>query len=61
MFASQRGFVPVFIEQRSNTWYCMSNSRCSRLADDAETIALHSTGTMRDDVSMVLFLERDKR
>ena len=60
VFARQLNSVPVFIKQRSNTWYCMGKFRCTRLADDAETIAEHSANTARDDVTMVLFLERDK-
>ena len=60
VFAEQRTPVPVFIKQRSNEWYCMGNFRCVRLADDDITIREHSARADRDDVTMVLFLERQK-
>jgi hypothetical protein len=34
--------------------------RCVRLAEDAPTIQQHASRAGRDDVTMVLFLERDK-
>ena len=58
IFATQEYPIPVFIKKRSNEWNCMGSFRCTRLSDDAETIALHSAKTGRDDVTMVLFLER---
>lgn len=60
VFAEQRTAVPVFIKQRSNEWYCMGNFRCIRLADDPGTVEEHARRAERDDVTMVLFLERDK-
>jgi hypothetical protein len=58
VFAAQKTAVPVFIKQRSNEWYCMGNFRCVRLADDELTVQQHAQQANRDDVTMVLFLER---
>jgi len=60
VFADQGGAIPVFMKQRSNEWYCMGAFRCVRLADDPATIHEHASLADRDDVTMVLFLEREK-
>jgi hypothetical protein len=60
VFAEQKTAVPVFIKQRSNEWYCMGKFRCVRIADDAATVCDHARRAQRDDVTMVLFLERVK-
>jgi hypothetical protein len=60
VFAEQGTAVPVFIKQRSNEWYCMGAFRCLRLAEDDRTIQDHAQRANRTDVTMVLFLERDK-
>lgn len=60
VFAEQRTAVPVFIKQRSNEWYCMGAFRCIRLADDSPTIEEYASKANRSDVTMVLFLEREK-
>jgi hypothetical protein len=60
VFAEQPDPVPVFIKQRSNVWHCMGYFRCVTLADDQATISEHAKRAGRTDVTMVLFLERDK-
>jgi hypothetical protein len=60
VFAEQQDPIPVFIKWRSNEWHCRGYFRCTRLADDEETIASHARKAGRDDVTMVLFLERDR-
>jgi hypothetical protein len=60
VFAEQRTAVPVFIKQRSNEWYCMGDFRCVRLVADAATVREYAERARRDDVTMVLFLEREK-
>ena len=60
VFAEQRTAVPVFIKQRSNEWYCMGEFRCVRLTDDPLTIEDWALRAHRTDVTMVLFLEREK-
>lgn len=60
VFATQSTPVPVFIKQRSNEWYCMGAFRCVRMADDDITVQDHARRANRTDVTMVLFLERDR-
>ena len=60
VFAEQGTAVPVFIKQRSNEWYCMGAFRCVRIAEDERTVKDHAERANRADVTMVLFLERDK-
>jgi len=38
----------------------MGEFRCVRLADDPATIGEHAQKADRDDVTMVLFIEREK-
>jgi hypothetical protein len=59
-FAEQSDSIPVFIKQRSNVWYCMGDFRCVDLSLDEATIAEHAARADRTDVTMVLFLERQK-
>ena len=60
VYAEQGPAVPVFIRQRSNEWYCMAAFRCVRIAEDDRTVKEHVQRANRTDVTMVLFLERDK-
>lgn len=60
VFAQQAKPIPVFVKKRSNEWYCMGYFRCVELSEDPVVIASHSTKAGRDDVTMVLRLERDR-
>lgn len=60
VFAAQKHAIPVFIKRQSNVWYCMGDFRCTNLSEDEATIAEHSRAAGRDDVTMVLSLERDR-
>jgi hypothetical protein len=54
----QKGQIPVFIKKRSNEWTYMGDYRCVGLSEDASDIAVHAKKTGRDDITMVLRLER---
>ena len=60
VFAAQTHAIPVFVKKRSNEWHCFGSFKCSRLSDDPATIAEHAKRAGRDNVTMVLFLERQR-
>jgi hypothetical protein len=60
VFAGQEHAIPVFLKRKSNVWYCMGDFRCKRWSEDEATISEHSRAAGRDDVTMVLFLERER-
>jgi len=58
VFAAQEEAVPVFVKKRSNEWVYMGDYRCVELDERPEAIDEHAAKTGRDDISMVLRLER---
>jgi hypothetical protein len=60
VFAEQEEPVPVFVKKRPNEWAYMGNYRCARVVDDPTTIEGFAQKTGRDDITMVLYLERDR-
>ena len=60
VFADQREPVPVFVKKRSNEWTYMGDYRCVRMVDDPAVIEAFAEKTGRDDISMVLYLERER-
>jgi hypothetical protein len=50
--------IPVFIKKRSNEWYYMGEYRCVELSEDPTLIQQQAAKTGRDDITMVLRLER---
>lgn len=61
VFAEQEWAIPVFIKDASNSWYCMGDFRCVRLEEEPGVIERYAVEAKRDDVTMVLFLERERR
>lgn len=60
LFAEQEEAVPVFLKKRANEWAYMGQYRCVELSEDPELIAAHAAKTGRDDITMVLRLERQR-
>jgi hypothetical protein len=60
VFAEQVAPIPVFTKKRSNEWVYRGEYRCVDLTEDPSVIEQHASKTGRDDISMVLTLERVK-
>jgi hypothetical protein len=60
VFAEQEDAVPVFVKRRVNEWTYMGHYRCLRLDDGPVAIEAEAQRTGRTDISMVLYIERDR-
>ena len=50
--------IPVFIKKRPNEWVYVGEYRCVDMSEDPTDIEPHAMKTGRDDITMVLRLER---
>ena len=60
VFAEQSNAIPVFIKIESNSWYCMGDFLCVRLEEDPVLVKRLAREAHRDDVTMILYLERER-
>ncbi len=58
VFANQMQFVPAFLKRGTGTWEYVGNYRVQRRSVDTAEIKKQSEASGRDDLSMVLRLER---
>ncbi len=58
VFAEQSHHVPTFLKRGTNAWEYVGDYRVRRLAVQPAEIARHAEAAHRDDVTMVLYLER---
>lgn len=58
VFASQGEAVPIFLKQGPNHWEFVGFWRCVSISEDSAEIGVCNNQAGRDDVSMVLRLER---
>lgn len=59
VFASQTDPVPVFVKYEPNVWTYFGRFLCVSLDRDPERIADQKRRTRREDITMILKLERD--
>lgn len=60
VFAAQQSPIPVFVKSKPNVWTYFGRFRCVSLDRDPKRIEEQKRRTGRDDVTMILKLERDK-
>ncbi|MGI8402479.1 MAG: DUF6697 family protein [Gemmatimonadaceae bacterium] len=60
VFARQRGYVPCFLKRDTSLWEYVGNYRVREQARETALIATHAQLADRDDVSSLLFLEREE-
>lgn len=58
MFAGQRNYIPVFIKHCSNEWVYVGDYRVRSVSEDKQEISKLAREAMRNDVVMILRLER---
>lgn len=61
VFAAQIEFIPLFVKRSTSTWEYIENYKVASLSEDPSEIARHERFSGRDDIVMVLNLEKEKR
>lgn len=59
VFAQQMNFIPLFVKRASNRWEYIGNFRAKTVSDDPREIARHKTFSGRDDIVLVLHMEKE--
>lgn len=60
VFAAQSHPIPVFVKYKPNVWTYFGQFRCVNLDRDPARIESQKRRTGREDITMILTLERDK-
>ena len=58
--AQQQSYVPCFLKRETSLWEYVGNYRVRAQVREPALIATHADGAVREDVSSVLFLEREQ-
>lgn len=58
VFASQKNYIPVFIKRGSNDWVYVGDYRVHSVSEDKEDVSRLAREALRNDVVMILRLER---
>ena len=59
VFASQQEFIPCFIKRETGIWEYLGKYRVRAQSFEQLEIAQHAATALREDISSVLFLERE--
>jgi hypothetical protein len=59
VFAGQKEHIPVFVKRSPSKWEYIGNYRVNSLSDDHAEIARHARFSGRDDIVLVLKLEKE--
>ena len=60
VFGQQRWFVPCFMKRGTGQWEHVGNYRVASQSHRPNEIAEHAASTLRDDITSVLHLERER-
>lgn len=59
VFSQQTNYIPMFAKRDSNKWEYIGDFRVKSISDDEKEIARHKSYSGRDDVELVLHLEKN--
>ena len=58
VFAGQEEYIPLFVKRSPSKWEYLGDFRAKSISDDAKEIARQGSYSGRDDIVLVLYLER---
>jgi hypothetical protein len=61
IFAQQNIYIPLFVKRGPNKWEYLGNFKVRLLSEDPKEIARQETYSGRNDLILVLHLERESR
>lgn len=59
-FSEQRNYVPMFVKREQNKWEYIGQFKARSISDDPKEIAKHNSYSGRDDVVLVISLDKEK-
>lgn len=59
VFSEQRNYIPMFVKRAQNQWEYIGQFKTSSISDDPKEIASHNSYSGRDDVVLVIRLDKE--